>query len=530
MLSSDLEAWWLKHPSTKARLPKELLARVDALVFPGFETVAEKTFALRHGLTTRPTCVVCGKKVSFTSKFLATCSIQCAGKNASRLEAIARTNIERYGNKFPMCNPEVRERVKATNITRYGLPFATQSQDVKGRTRATNMSLYGVPCTLNSDTNTTLKKATWLAKYGAENPGQATGPKSKTQAKLRAAKAAEKAKRIQELKGKGVSAQFDTWEGAAVNYSWKHDACGTIFSHHFRGNIIPRCPKCAPRNTSVEERAIWELLSSLGVKYTTNDRTVISPLELDVFIDTHKLAIEINGAYWHHDKGSLRPLIDKTRAAASSGVQLLHFWAHEINENMGAVSSIILAKLGLHTRQYARKLRIKQVSAADAAAFLRAHHLAGYARAKLHLALTDKTDIAAVASFSPNRFQKNGTWELVRFASEGLVVGGLSRLISEFQRRVTATLISFADARYSTGAAYKTVGFKEEGLTKPNYFYIKGSSRLHRQQAMKHKLPSFLSVFDAGLTEYENMSNNGWLRCSDCGSYKFILTHPNTIL
>lgn len=522
-IPAPLAEWWAEHPGPKARLPKHLKTLVDRLDIPGFNTQPEKIFALRNGIYIRPVCAVCGGKVKFAGRFLRTCSIQCAGKDPARLAAIEKTNLTRYGSTSSASNPEVIARRKRTNKERYGVINSSQSPLIIAKTRATNIGRYGVPCTLNTAENTERKKATWLTNYGVENPGQAAGPRAKTQATRHAAKTAQKKDRLLELEALGFSALFTEWEDSSTQYPWRHDVCGTEFLHHFIGDVVPRCPMCHPRNTSAEERVVQDLLTSLGVSFTTGDRTIIKPLELDIYIKNQKLAIEVNGAYWHHDGGTLRPLLEKTRLAEEAGVELLHFWAHEINENLPAVTNIIMAKLGLHRRRYARLLEIKTLHSSEAAKFLRDHHLAGHARAKIYLGLVEGDQLVAVASFAPNRFQKDSTWELVRFASEGSVVGGLSRLVKTFQRQVGAALVSFADARYSTGAAYKKVGFAALGLTKPNYFYIKGSQRLYRQQAMKHKLPTLLEIFDQSLSEYQNMLNNGWLRCSDCGSYKFIL-------
>jgi very-short-patch-repair endonuclease len=274
----------------------------------------------------------------------------------------------------------------------------------------------------------------------------------------------------------------------------------------------------------MEEAAVRQLLLEAGIEFTTQDRSVIPPLELDIVVAKHNLAIEINGCYWHHDGGSLRPLVEKTRLVRERGMTLLHFWDFEVRQRLPAVRNILLAKLGLHKKRGARTMDLRQLTSREAAVFLNTHHLAGFARATLHLGLCLDTQIMAVASFNANRFKKDGSWELVRYASDGVVVGGLSRLIANFHHRHNVPLVAFADARISVGSAYTKVGFCYDGLTRPGYFYFKGDRRLHRQQAMKHKLPNILDRFDPVMSEYQNMLANGWLRCSDCGSYKFTLT------
>ena len=47
---------------------------------------------------------------------------------------------------------------------------------------------------------------------------------------------------------------------------------------------------------------------------------------------------------------------------------------------------------------------------------------------------------------------------------------------------------------------------------------------ISRMQAQKHKLKDLLGdVFDASLTEQENMTIAGWHRVYDCGNMVFVL-------
>lgn len=50
---------------------------------------------------------------------------------------------------------------------------------------------------------------------------------------------------------------------------------------------------------------------------------------------------------------------------------------------------------------------------------------------------------------------------------------------------------------------------------------MKGNIRLSRYQAQKHKLKNIVKVFDESKSEIDNMRTDGWLRCEDCGNYKF---------
>ena len=117
-------------------------------------------------------------------------------------------------------------------------------------------------------------------------------------------------------------------------------------------------------------------------------------------------------------------------------------------------------------------------------------------------------------------------WEITRFANKlnMTVVGGASKLFKHFLREHNPDqILTYADRRYSNGNLYKKLGFKLDGITQPNYIYIKNKKIFSRQQFQKHKLKDKLEDFNPLLTEAENMFNNGYRRMWDAGNYRFLL-------
>lgn len=56
-----------------------------------------------------------------------------------------------------------------------------------------------------------------------------------------------------------------------------------------------------------------------------NDRSIISPFELDIVIPERKLAIEFNGTYWHSMKPKGYHKM-KVKLCADKGFKLIHIW------------------------------------------------------------------------------------------------------------------------------------------------------------------------------------------------------------
>ena len=83
-------------------------------------------------------------------------------------------------------------------------------------------------------------------------------------------------------------------------------------------------------------------------------------------------------------------------------------------------------------------------------------------------------------------------------------------------------IYSYADRRWSQGKLYEAIGFKLDGVTPPNYWYIVDKGRKHRFSYRKSVLKNKLKKFDENLSERENMKMNGYNRIWDCGNNVFI--------
>jgi len=87
------------------------------------------------------------------------------------------------------------------------------------------------------------------------------------------------------------------------------------------------CPECANKITSSKGEKevaafIKEIYKGLVIE---NDRTILNPKELDVYLPEIGFAVEYNGDYWHSKKPKGYHT-DKTTRCAEQGIKLLHIW------------------------------------------------------------------------------------------------------------------------------------------------------------------------------------------------------------
>ena len=253
------------------------------------------------------------------------------------------------------------------------------------------------------------------------------------------------------------------------------------------------------------------------------DKTIISPLELDIVIPSLRIAIEVNGLYWHSELngGDKDYHLTKSRACEAAGYRLIHIFEDEWNLKREIVQSRIMSILGIHERIYARHCTVAEISVKTKNGFLDQHHMQGADKSAVKLGLFHNNNLVCVCTFGKPRFNKKYDWELIRAASARnvTVTGGFSKLVKHFRKNYPGTIISYADKRWSTGKLYQAIGFQYVGASPPSYWYMKGyKTRLNRISFQKHKLPHC-----EGKSEWEIMQDLGYDRIWDCGTTKWVL-------
>ena len=313
------------------------------------------------------------------------------------------------------------------------------------------------------------------------------------------------------------------------------------------------CPSCHPRLKTKSDKEI-ELLEFVRSVYhgeiKSGNRTVLYPLELDIFLPQLQLAIEFNGIYWHSENISKKSGVNKHRdyekylMCKEKGITLISIFEDEWDISRDIVKSRLLQLLkikGNRSRLHARQCEIKPISPAEKNTFLNKFHIQRSDRSRTLLGAFTGGQLVAVMTFMPTTFVKGGdgsVTELSRFAiHDNYVIPGIaSKLLSAYRRaHPTETIISYSDNRWSAGNVYRVLGFSVAGSSTPGYFYINmknnNKTRIHRSNFMKHRLGKLLGnsaqqMINDGKTEWEIMQAHGFDRIWDCGTTKWVL-HPS---
>jgi hypothetical protein len=313
----------------------------------------------------------------------------------------------------------------------------------------------------------------------------------------------------------------------------KHILCNNIFTleknitsigTHNRHNLCPICYPDSKKNYL--EKELLSFIKSIIPNETIieNDRSVIPPKELDIFIPSLKIAVEFNGVYWHKaDKVGKFYHRDKLLLCNEKGITLIQIWEDDWILKKEIVKSILSNKLNqsLFNRIFARKCLIKEVTKSEEKSFLEDNHLQGYNSSTVCYGLYHNNELVQLISF----VNKKDHWEIQRLCTKKYVnvIGGFSKLFNHFLNNLKEPkkIISYVNADVFTADSYIKNGFVNLGLTDPGYFYSDMGIRYHRQNFQKHKLiKDHLEL--SNLTEKEIMKELGYEKIYNSGNYKLV--------
>lgn len=413
----------------------------------------------------------CGEHVKFMNGGVSTsCSKKCALSSPLRAEKIKLgcASADKEQSKISR---------KTTMIEKYGVEFNSQRDDIHDRWTKTK---------LKEETFARLNDRDWL-----DNEYN-----TKTRTSV------------------DIAQELNCYYSTVLWYCRKH------------GFKIRRTSKY-----SLEEIEIIRYIESLGATPHHSDWDLLEDVEIDIVVEDKKFAIEMDGLHWHsigkgeETKENRERHLSKTNRMKELGYELLHITDSEWHNKNSIVKNMIRSKLCLNDRIYARNCLLKQVETKEVKPFLSENHVQGYSTSKINYGLYFKDELVMLATFGKPRFNKEYDWELIRLSTkQGLsVVGGMSRLITQFRKNNVGSLISYCDKRYGYGNSYLKCGFSNIGETSPGYTWTDGTNMINRFKTQKANLVKWLPSFDPSLSESDNMFNAGYKRFWDCGQLKFVM-------
>lgn len=471
-----------------------------------------------------PKCKICKKRLSYRAyiyskvgKMIHTCSKECRKKYLPRtIQAREETLLKKYGVHNISSLQSIKDIKSKKAFERYGTTCVFQSEEIKSKIRKTCLKKYGVDWAAKS------KIVVDKVKAAAKN--RTPEEKAKVGANVKAA-AKKRFLPILIERFKKYNLEFvnpEEYEGynnfyhkTNKEYSFRCLICGTEFQRLLHTGHDPRywCPTCNKNLISQPEK---ELAAWMGKYFniSCNNRQLIAPLELDIFIPDKNIAIEFNGLYFHSSKPS-RYHLEKTLKCEEKGIKLIHIFEDEWYFKKHQIKSLLKDIVGFgKTHLDDKKYIIKSIDRKAAENFLNKYSLSGVKPAKHFLGIFYRGRLIFVSSFAAPKAIKDYTWEVNNFASmfNFTISNALEKCITFFKKNYSNSIIYYNDRRFPLFINGNMI--KE---TKPSFYYVKGRYRFNRLDFTKAKQERIFENFDNNLSEQQNMLNNGYNLIYDCG-------------
>jgi hypothetical protein len=453
-------------------------------------------------------------------------NIQKYGVSTTLLEEetivkIRKTNMDKYGHENHLKSEYVRDKIKKSMLEKYDVEYPLQSDEIKIKQKNTNLKKYGVDNPNKIKEVRDKIKNTNLQRYGNISP---------LKSELVISKLNEKYK-IKYSNINIVNIENKLLSIVCKDCNKLYNISKTLFNHKLSENVN-LCPICNPSTNSNKEIKLLEFISdNYNGTIIPNDKSVLNPYELDIYLPDLNLAFEYNGVYWHNEMNKNDNYhLDKTEKCENRGIQLIHIWEDDWIYKQSIVKSMILNKLGkTENKIYARKTIIKEIDDNFLIKeFLEKNHIQGYIGSKIKLGLFYNDELVSLMLFGGLRASlgsksKENSYELLRFCNklDVHVIGGASKILNYFlQQYNPIEIITYADRAYSRGHLYYKLGFKYNGNTKPNYYYVINKNRCNRFNFRKDVL--IKEGFDPNKTEHQIMLERKIYRIYDSGSLRFV--------
>jgi very-short-patch-repair endonuclease len=420
-------------------------------------------------------------------------------------EKVAKTNIERHGGVSPMSNAVVQAKGKATVLDRYGVDNVFKRADFQETANETRIERYGVRNPAQHPAFAKKMRDTNEARYGHHS--------------FNKSKMSPEAMSVIDCPNE--LAGCITERGIHGSAAWLGVDPTTIYNYVVKYNLD------LGKGSSYETE-IKGFLSGIGVNFLHGARRIIAPYELDFYIESHGVAIEINGVYWHSDrlKDDVNYHLMKYQRCHDLGIRLLQINEDEWVERPELIKNKIRNLLKMNIRgDAARKLVVSKIDNVIAHVFVDKYHIqgrTGYATCS-YGAFDSSGELVSVMQF--NKQRGTGVVELIRFCSDYQSHAGVfSKLLKgSLASEGFSEIISFADRRYSEGDVYEKNGFEKVAVVPVDYRYVKGISTFHKSSFTKAKIAKKFNIDVTGRTERELMSSLGYSRIYDCGKIKYRL-------
>ena len=472
-------------------------------------------------------------KMNWRDGYKEFCSNKCSSNNKQLRDKTKKTLLEKYGVDHYSKTDDYVRKVKETSLDRYGVDNYSKTEDYVNRSKKTYMDKYGVDSYTKTREFLEKSKKTCVEKYGVDSYNKTDEFKFKfkqTCVEKYGVDHIYKSSLYRNSFNLCINPNYISYKDGFNLFKCDLGHNYEISTDNYYGrsnNNIPLCTICNPIGDfkSIKEEEIYRFISSIySGEIIQSYRDV---LEIDIYLPDLNLGFEFNGLYWHSDKFKDKDYhLNKTNYFKERGIRIIHIWEDDWLNRKSILESQMKNIMKLNNDKiYARNCLIFEIDDKKLVrSFLNDNHIQGNDRSVKNIGLYYNGGLVSIMTFNKFEGRKKmgeGGWNLSRFCNklDCNVIGGASKILSYFIKEYNPNrVVSYADKDWSNGKLYDILEFKCVYETKPDYKYVVGGIRKHKQNFTKSRIK-----ISGDLTENQYMINNKINKVYDCGKMKFEL-------
>lgn len=272
------------------------------------------------------------------------------------------------------------------------------------------------------------------------------------------------------------------------NLTFKCKICGTEQRRSFFSIMTNRCYTCDPSG-STQQVEIERFVNSLGFKTVPCDREMIAPYEIDVYVPTEKIGIEMNGVFFHSELYKDKDYhTRKTLLAAEHGIRLIHIFDDEWKEKRELCESMIRNMLNMPHRTIDTKdLGFVKIDSTTRTQFFDENCLEDDVNASISFgAYLDNELVAATSIRLPQISETDNMAEIVRFCTKKntTIKEWLKKMLMTAKEdqdiKKTNGFVAYVDERLENNKELEQSGFVIVRYDQPTQWWTDGSTRIDR--------------------------------------------------
>lgn len=258
-------------------------------------------------------------------------------ENFNNRDKAKQTCLDRYGTDSAARLDSTKEKIKQTNLKRRGVEHVLQDKKIIQKGKNTKLEKYGSETYNNQEKS----KQTCLKKYGTEHVLQAKEVREKIETTN-----LERYNTKCTLQSDKVRQQLIDYYQTNYGVNWYVET--DEFKEKSKQTTLSKDDSIDTKWRSKFEDTLIQAIQSVSkTKVTHNNKKIIYPKELDIYLPELKIAIEFNGLLYHSTAfNSCKEYhLNKSLLCREKGIRLIHIYEFEdLNEQIELLKSLILGE------------------------------------------------------------------------------------------------------------------------------------------------------------------------------------------